>query len=135
MPQLYRKAVESLGFGFLVSVIFFSLLLPVLLFELDFFAGFNKNSVLTQNLNEIKTAMSVLKTSDKGSFINLRIRVPENSFIYFDNSTDSININNVSYPVEADILNSLSLKGPNDFDLVVFYGLPVDLKEFMVSFE
>jgi len=86
-----KKSVADYPLGLLISVLIISLIVYYGSLELANFLKMRSYQEFGSSVLKIVESMDYLKDSNaKYSFLNIKLAVPENQSIYFDNSSDSI---------------------------------------------
>lgn len=144
-----KKGLESIPFVLLISV--FIIMFAVFLFSNQLIVFFNfkeKNDFYNGIKDLVDTAKTLRSTSDFGSFQMVEITIPSGYYILISKEGISAYTNNqqeknISFIGEGinitgikglETANNLKLEKGN-YKIQLYYGEPLNLKEWMISFK
>ena len=144
-----KNGLESIPFLLLISVIIIMFAITLFSDQLVVFFDFKEKNEFYNNINNFIDTMKVLRsTSDFGSFQLIEINIPSSFSLVI--SKENINIykndqeeKNMSFVGEGiNITGIKGLKNTNELRLnegnhkiQLYYGEPLNLKEWMISFK
>ena len=105
-----------------------AIILVVSFSALFVFLNFNSNKHFSDDVNSVISSMQTLKrTSDEGSFLQVKLQIPEKSNITFDNATNNITYYLYGKKFEAKVPGKLawfSNYSHGSYKLEIYYGVP-----------
>lgn len=120
-----KKAALSSSLNLVISVIIISFIITIGFVELNHFLKNRNNQIFQSNVLEIKGSVDYLIESNAlGSFTTIRLKLPSNQSIIFNNVTNNLTLNGVfekEIDLNADILNYLELEESGDYSLILCY--------------
>ena len=134
--------MEGVPFRLAMSLFLMAIILVVSFSALFVFLNFNSNKAFSDDVNSVISSMQTLKrTSDEGSFLQVKLQIPEKSNITFDNTTSNITyyLYGEKFVVHASgSLLWFSNYSTGSYELELYYGTPEKTQDeapFLIPFK
>ena len=134
--------MEGVPFRLALSLFLMAIILVVSFSALFVFLNFNSNKHFSDDVNSVISSMQTLKrTSDEGSFLQVKLQIPEKSNITFDNATNNITYYLYGKKFVAHAPGNLlwfSNYSTGNYELELYYGTPVKTQDeapFLIPFK
>lgn len=144
-----KKGLESIPFVLLISVLIIMFVIVLFAEQLVIFSSFKEKNDFYNNINTmVDTMKSLRSTSDFGSFQLVELNIPSGYFLVVSNKEINIYKNNKQEKKVSFVGEGIKITGIKGFEnttklklnkgnhkIQLYYGEPLNLKEWMISFK